>query len=212
VKDEDTHTFPVENVSWEDAVAFCRKLSEMPEEELCGRVYRLPTEAEWEYSCRGGASSSTLFSFGHSLSSTQANINGRFNYGFLDRTVAAGSYSRPQRYPRLLPPGIYLDRTTTAGSFPANAFALHDMHGNVWEWCQDWYAEDYYANSPRLDPQGPSPGARRVMRGGSWDQSGWHARSTMRNTVAPDYRNDQIGFRVALTVAYKATESCRPAR
>jgi uncharacterized protein (TIGR02996 family) len=181
VKKQDTRSFPVENVFWEDAVAFCRKLSEMPEEQRHGRVYRLPTEAEWEYSCRGGASS-TPFSFGNSFSSTQANFDGNHPYGGAAK-------------------GPYLKRTTAVGSYPPNALGLHDMHGNVWEWCADWFNANYYTNSPKKDPQGPQSGEDRVLRGGSWDDLGGYCRSAFRLWNAPDYRNLKVGFRVALTVA-----------
>ena len=148
VKDMDTGQFPVEKVSWDDAVAFCKKLSELPEEKKAGRVYRLPTEAEWEYACRAGTK--TAFHYGDSLSSKQANFNGNFPYGGADK-------------------GPYLGRTAKVGSYAANAFGLYDMHGNVWEWCQDWYDENYYKNSPKEDPPGPAQGLHRVVRGGGWD-------------------------------------------
>ena len=167
----DTRSFPVEEASWNDAVTFCRKLSELPEEKRRGRVYRLPTEAEWEYACRGGAHSSTPFYFGNSLSSAQANF------------------------------GRQVGRTTTVGSYPANAFGLHDMHGNVCELCQDWYAVDYYANSPKKDPQDPSSGQDRVRRGGSCSAGARDCRSASRFWMPPDYRHSSTGFRVALTVA-----------
>ena len=147
VKDMDTGQFPVEMVSWDDAVAFCKKLSELPEEKKAGRVYRLPTEAEWEYACRAGTK--TAFHYGNSLSSKQANFDGNRPYGGADK-------------------GPYLERTTKVGSNAANAFGLYDMHGNVWECCQDWYDEDYYKNSPREDTPGPAQGlapgrSRRVL-------------------------------------------------
>jgi formylglycine-generating enzyme required for sulfatase activity len=125
----DTGNFPVESVSWEDAVAFCQRLSELPEEKRCGRVYRLPSEAEWEYACRAGTSAP--FHFGRSLSSTQANFDGNFPYG--------GAAQGP-----------YLWRTTAVGSYKPNAWGLYDMHGNVWECCSDWYAKDYYKGARRV--------------------------------------------------------------
>ena len=110
VANVDTAQFPVEMVSWNDAVAFCKKLSELPEEKKAGRTYRLPTEAEWEYACRAGTS--TAFHFGNSLSSTQANFDGNYPYG------KAGK-------------GPYLGRTAKVDSYPANAFGLYDMHGGI---------------------------------------------------------------------------------
>jgi formylglycine-generating enzyme required for sulfatase activity len=178
VEGKDTSRFPVENVSWNDAVEFCKKLSETPEEKRSGRVYRLPTEAEWEYSCRGGASSKP-FHFGDSLTSTQANFDGNYPYGGADK-------------------GPYLERTTRVGSYDANAFGLYDMHGNVWEWCADWYSKDYYKDSPRKDPQGPATGTSRVLRGGSWGVYGWNCRSASRSGVDPGIRCGNVGFRVVL--------------
>ncbi len=167
---------PVEQVSWDDAVAFCKKLSEMTEEQRKKRLYRLPTEAEWEYSCRGGAISKP-FHFGASLSSTHANFDGRYPYG--------GA-----------PVGPYLQRTTPVGSYAANAFGLYDMHGNVWEWCIDWFDDAYYNQSPRQDPQGPHSGERRVLRGGSWSYNGRNCRAAYRDGGGPGNRFHDIGFRV----------------
>ena len=129
----DTSGFPVENVSHEEAEEFCKKLT--AKEAKSGRKYRLPTEAEWEYACRGGAASSTPFHFGDTLSSSQANFNGNYPYGGADK-------------------GEYL-RTCKVGSYKKNGFGLYDMHGNVWEWCADWYSKDYYSKSPAKDPPGP---------------------------------------------------------
>ncbi len=164
----DTSNFPVENVSWKDAVAFCRKLSALPEEKKAGRLYRLPTEAEWEYSCRGGASSP--FHFGGSLSSAQANFSGH----------------------------EWRQRTLPVHSFGPNSTGLYQMHGNVCEWCSDWYDETYYAVSPHRDPPGPSRGTLRVIRGGDWGGNGQYCRSAYRGKFVPADRNLGLGFRVAL--------------
>ena len=169
---------PVEQVSWEEAVAFCRKLSAQSQEKASGRAYRLPTEAEWEYACRGGATSSSPFFLGDSLSSTQANFNGNYPYGGAAK-------------------GPYLERTTPVGSYKPNAFGLFDMHGNAWDWCSDWYDENYYNQSPRQDPQGPQIGTRRVLRGGSWINVGHDCRSGYRDWHGPGYRYHGVGFRVA---------------
>jgi uncharacterized protein (TIGR02996 family) len=180
VRGLDTRDFPVECVSWEEAVAFCGKLSELPEERRAKRRYRLPTEAEWEYACRGGAPSSTPFHFGNSLCSSQANFDGNHPYGAVAR-------------------GPFLQRPTEVGAYQvSNGFGLYDLHGNVWEWCADWYGEHYYAGSPRLDPPGPSEGSGRVVRGGSWSHSGQLCRSADRYGHAPGVRYAYIGFRVAL--------------
>jgi formylglycine-generating enzyme required for sulfatase activity len=127
----DTKRFPVENVSWDDAQAFCRKLSELPAEKKAGRSYRLPTEAEWEHACRAGTT--TAFHYGASLTSTQANMYGLSPYG--------GAKAGPN-----------LQRTEKVGSYRPNAFGLYDMHGNVLEWCQDWFDTTYYRTGPRVDP------------------------------------------------------------
>jgi formylglycine-generating enzyme required for sulfatase activity len=173
-----TDDFPVENVSWDEAVEFCRRLSALEPEKAPGRQYRLPTEAEWEDACRGGAAEYQVFHYGNALSSTQANFNGNYPYG------AAR--------------GPYLERTCKVGSYEPNRFGLYDMHGSVWEWCSDWYGQDYYQNSPRRDPAGPSAGSSRVCRGGSWDCFGQRCRSAWRNGTEPENRYEWLGFRVAL--------------
>ncbi|HQU45660.1 MAG TPA: SUMF1/EgtB/PvdO family nonheme iron enzyme, partial [Pirellulales bacterium] len=167
----DTRRFPVENVSWDDATDFCEKLSDRAGERAAGRRYRLPTEAEWEYACRAGTT--TPFHFGGELSGRGANCNGNYPYGTSVK-------------------GPYLGRTTTVGSYRdrANAFGLYDMHGNVWEWCADWYDSKYYDDSAADDPQGPAAGSFRVIRGGGWDAARFAvvppaATATRPRTVAP---------------------------
>jgi formylglycine-generating enzyme required for sulfatase activity/endonuclease YncB( thermonuclease family) len=159
-----TRDFPVENVSWDEAVEFCAKLSALPAERKAGRAYRLPSEAEWEYACRGGARSYQVFHFGDSLSSQQANFRGNEPYG------TAGK-------------GAWLERTCKVGSYKPNAFGLHDMHGNVWEWCSDRYAKGDDA---------------RVRRGGCWIVAGNECRSAVRRRRVPDDRRFNLGFRVVL--------------
>jgi formylglycine-generating enzyme required for sulfatase activity len=174
---------PVEQVLWGEAVEFCKKLSELPEEKQAGRVYRLPTEAEWEYACRAGTK--TAFHFGNRLSGTQANFNGHFPYGGADK-------------------GPYLQKTAKVGSYPANAFGLHDMHGNVAEWCADWYDPDYYRHSPKADPPGPPKGVvatgfggfYHVVRGGCWLDEGRGCRAAYRFRFMPSDRYRLVGFRV----------------
>jgi formylglycine-generating enzyme required for sulfatase activity len=170
---------PVEKISWEDAVEFCRRLSERPAEKAASRVYRLPTEAEWEYACRAG--SVTAFSSGVTLSSTEANFNGNYPYG-------------------VVPRGPYLERTTKVGSYPPNSFGLYDMHGNVWEWCADYYNRTGYRNSPRYDPQGPTTGNLRVVRGGSCCNIGRFCRSAYRFGVAPGNRDHDVGMRLVMVL------------
>jgi formylglycine-generating enzyme required for sulfatase activity len=176
----DERLLPVEQVSWEEAAAFCQQLSELPEERSRGRVYRLPTEAEWEHACRAGRTS-VPFSEGRSLGSHQANFDGRYPYGSL-------------------PKGEYLRRPSVVGSYPANAWGLYDLHGNLWEWCADWFGEDYYRRSPARDPRGPDRGEVRVLRGGSWQNHARLCRSACRDQVGPGYRGFTVGFRVALSV------------
>jgi formylglycine-generating enzyme required for sulfatase activity len=179
VAGQDANVFPVENVSWDEAKEFCEKLSAQPAEKRSGRLYRLPTEAEREYACRAGTK--TVFHFGNSLSSKQANFDGDKPYGAEE--------------------GPRLGRTCKVGSYKPNAWGLHDMHGNVWEWCADWYDEDYYGKSPRRDPQGPGSGSFRVSRGGCWQFHGQYCRSAFRTGVVPEGRNEGVGFRVALVPA-----------
>jgi formylglycine-generating enzyme required for sulfatase activity len=170
---------PVEQVSWDAAAAFCRQLSRLPAEREAKRVYRLPTEAEWEYACRAGTT--TPFSCGDSLSGEQASFDGSHPYGTAKNRAA-------------------LEKTTKVDSYRANPWGLCDMHGNVWEWCADWYDEEYYRESPEIDPPGPARGGMRVLRGGSWHSSGHMCRSARRHKYAPTFKNDSIGFRVVLVV------------
>jgi formylglycine-generating enzyme required for sulfatase activity len=157
---------PVENVSWNLAVEFCQRLSSLPEEKRERRIYRLPTEAEWEYSCRAGTT--TPYHTGASLIATQANCLG--------------------------------SRTTPVGSFPPNAWGLYDMHGNVWEWCQDWYEPNFYQKSPRQDPRGPDEGEGRVLRGGSWLSTVSSCRAAYRSAFDAKVQSPTRGFRVVLEV------------
>ena len=161
---------PVEMVSWFDAVAFCELLS-----ERLGRKFRLPTEAEWEYACRAGTASA--FHGGEGLTTAEANFDGKFTYG-------AGA------------PGETRWRTTPVGGFPANAWGLSDLHGNVWEWCSDWYGE--YGTDPVADPAGPGSGDIRILRGGSWFHGPADTRSAQRDALDPGRRHSIYGFRVVL--------------
>jgi formylglycine-generating enzyme required for sulfatase activity len=159
---------PVDSVSWHDCQDFIRKLRDQDK-----KPYRLPTEAEWEYACRAG--STTAFHFGETVSTDQANYNGNFTYGNGKK-------------------GVYRAKTVVVGSFPANAWGLHDMHGNVWQWCQDWHGG--YAVKDVADPQGPKTGKNRVLRGGSWASNPIFCRCANRNFSDPDNRTEFHGFRV----------------
>lgn len=169
VRGIDTRNFPVEWVSWSDAIEFCRLLSELPAERSAGRRYSLPTETEWEYACR--ASTTTVFAFGNSLTSHQANFLGSMPYGVGLR-------------------GPNLQRPSIVGSYPPNAWGLHDMHGNVWEWCNDLYC-------PRHDRPLPTA-TKRTIRGGAWKAGARACRSASRMGESPEQRTAQIGFRVAM--------------
>jgi formylglycine-generating enzyme required for sulfatase activity len=165
----DTTRLPVDSVLWSEAVEFCRRLSARAEEQAAGRSYRLPTEAEWEYACRAG--SMTPYNIGDRLGSADANFK------------AAGLPMQAQR-------------TMAVGSFRPNAFGLFDMHGNVEEWCSDYYDYGYYRYSPTLDPPGPATGVIRVSRSGSYMDAAEDCRSARRLGRVPDVRNIALGFRV----------------
>ena len=168
VKEVDSVNHPVEQVSWSDAVEFCQRLSALPEEKKAGRVYRLPTEAEWEYACRAG--SQMAYSFGSDEKSL-------VNFGWY------GPNSKGM--------------THAVGLKKANAWGLYDMHGNVWEWCADWYGE--FPKGSATDPRGPEDGSIRVSRGGCWFFDAVSCRSAGRGRFGPSDRNVILGFRVALS-------------
>ena len=174
----DTADFPVDSVSWQDAELFCRRLADLADERKHRRTYRLPTEAEWEYACRAGTK--TSYSTGAALT--------------IDQAVIAVS----------TPPGPEKDRmkcrTMRVGSFPPNPFGLYDMHGNVTEWCSDWYA-DRYPEGPQIDPIGPAAGENRVVRGGNCFGPAHLARSAQRSAFIPTRGMNTIGFRIVMEQA-----------
>jgi len=173
-----TDNRPVEQVSWRDAMEFCNRLS-----QRTGRSYTLPSEARWEYACRVGMT--TPFHFGDTISSELANYDGRYAY-------ADG------------PKGIYREQTTPVGMFPANAWGLYDMHGNVWEWCLDeWHGNYNGAPTDGLAWVDYAEGEKnkesdkiRLLRGGSWHNLPASCRSAYRDVGHPDNRNGNVGFRV----------------
>ncbi len=168
---------PVEKISWDDAIAFCTKLS-----QTTGKQYSLPSESQWEYACR--AQTTTAFHFGDTITPDLVNYNGEYPYN--------GA-----------PVGQNRDRSTPVGSFPANAFGLYDMHGNVWEWCLDRYQPNYLTapvdGSAVVDASESASSAKRVMRGGSWDYVAKGCRSAVRSSMDASLRINGCGFRVILT-------------
>ena len=181
---------PVLDVTWNDAVAFCKWLSRKE-----GKTYRLPTEAEWEYACRAG---------------TTTRYNNGDDPGKLAEVANVGSDKGRTTFPHVQELDIPKDGsakfTVPVGKFPPNALGLCDMHGNVWEWCSDWYGADYYARSPVDDPTGPESGNRRVRRGGAWHSFPLWARASFRNWNTPGSRCVNLGFRVAADEAVKAEQ------
>jgi sulfatase modifying factor 1 len=170
------YDLPFGNLILAAAEAFCQKLTEFARQSADlpnDWEFRLPTEAQWEYACRAGTTTAT--SFGDKLSSNQANFDGNYPYNGAEK-------------------GPSLNRAATVGSYPANPWGLHDMHGNTFEWCRDWY-------HPKL-PGGTDPdlysatATSRVRRGGCWADQGWPCRSAFRLRFEPERRYDHIGFRV----------------
>jgi len=168
---KDNSNNPVENVSWDDVQAFILRLNQSQP----GLLARLPSEAEWEYACRAGTV--TPFSFGGNITTEQVNYNGNYPY--------AGAAK-----------GEYREKTLPVKSLSANPWGLYEMHGNVLEWCADWYGD--YEPTAAIDPTGPKDGSFRVLRGGSWIHYARSSRSAYRYRYDPDERLDDFGFRLAL--------------
>jgi formylglycine-generating enzyme required for sulfatase activity len=174
--------FPVYAMNHAEAEAFCLQLTKQTRASgdlPGGWEFRLPTEAQWEYACRAGTVTATAF--GNTLSSKQANFQGK-------------PYNGAEAGPSL-------KRACRVGSYPANAWGLHDMHGNVFEWCRDWYHPGLPGgNDPDLSSikgsKNRSGSHSRVRRGGCWADEGWPCRSAFRLRFEPERRSDHIGFRV----------------
>lgn len=160
---------PVENVSWFGVQEFIARLNDKTE-----KSFRLPTEAEWEYACRAGATSP--FHTGENLTTDQANYDGRYPYPGQAR-------------------GVYRERTTEVASFEPNSWGLYDMHGNVWEWCGDWHCS-YPEGGEVDDPLGDCDSQLRVIRGGSWYFNADSARCALRYTHRPQDVGPSLGFRL----------------
>jgi formylglycine-generating enzyme required for sulfatase activity len=178
---------PVEHVTWDEANDFCKKLTETEKEQKWmrkGWVYRLPTEAEWEYAARAGTE--TPFSFGDHI---QFEKQALFLPSEDDHLGIGGT--KKSDFPQ------------EVGKTEANRFGLYDMNGNVAEWCLDWYRAGYPDDSPRTNPTGPSDGDKRVVRGGSFKDPATGVRSAARVGVRPTERNDWVGFRIVYAPALK---------
>ncbi len=169
---------PVVKVSWHDCMDFIEKLNTLGE-----GTYRLPTEAEWEYACRAG--STTPYSWGNGIDCTKAMYSNN-----TQKSEECVDYIKSR--------GMGLDQPAPAKSYPPNAWGLYDVHGNVWEWCQDWYGA--YPKGAAVDPPGPDSGSDRVRRGGSWFKYGYYCRSANRNFGPPSSRYQTTGFRLVREV------------
>jgi formylglycine-generating enzyme required for sulfatase activity len=181
---EQTDGHPVVNVAWSDAKEFCDWLSQKEKKQ-----YRLPTEAQWEYACRAG---------------TQTRFYSGDKDSDLEKVANIADVSVKSKYRDISWAVSWNDKhpfTAPVGQFKPNTFGLFDMHGNVWEWCADWYDRRYYQKSPPKDPPGPSssPEGKRVIRGGAWDTAARPCRAAHRGRRTPDFRDDSLGFRVAMT-------------
>ncbi|HWB14698.1 MAG TPA: formylglycine-generating enzyme family protein [Pirellulales bacterium] len=191
-----TYDHPIVYVSWNDATAFCDWLSRKE-----GRTYRLPREAEWEYACRAGTTS--LFSNGNdpeklTLVANVADATAHEHWPNVNLVVITAKEKKKNLkipFPFLSTHDGYA-YTAPVGSFRPNAFGVYDTHGNVWEWCSDYYSRDYYSQSPVEDPTGKDSGTERVLRGGGWYNAAARVRASDRSSARPDRRFYMWGFRV----------------
>jgi len=172
---------PVERVNRDDAMEFCSKLSQSD-----GEIYTLPTEAQWEYACRAGTT--TEYSFGSSESEL-------YKFGnYCDKSNTTGYTWQDEQY------DDGYDKTAAVGSYRPNDFGLYDMHGNVWEWCRDWFDESYYSKGGQVDPQNTQNTGFHLLRGGNWRNPASVCRSATRFRLTPGYRSNSVGFRVVIEV------------
>lgn len=177
-------TRPVEQVTWLAATNYCAQLTQR--ERAAGRIfpnwnYRLPAESEWEYLSRAGTTNQ--FYYGTNLLSGMANFDAEYEYHGTGTVFNAS--------------GTFLNRSTSVGSYQPNAYGIYDLVGNIWEWCQDWYAN--YPTGPVTDPTGPASGLQRVFRGGAFNSFGSECRSAARNKYDPNSGFNTVGFRVVLS-------------
>jgi formylglycine-generating enzyme required for sulfatase activity len=172
---------PVERVNRDDAMEFCRKLSQSD-----GKIYTLPTEAQWEYACRAGTT--TKYSFGNSESEL-------YKFGnYCDKSNTTGYSWQDKRH------DDGYDKTAAVGSYRPNNFGLYDMHGNVWEWCRDWFDESYYSKAGKVDPENTQNTGFHLLRGGNWRNWASICRSATRFRLTPGYRSNSVGLRVVIEV------------
>lgn len=174
------HRHPVANVSWNDAKAMAKWLSIKHR-----RFFRLPTETEWEYACRAGTGSTRFWGDSSAKACQYANLA---DVSSSTRFSTMAGHDCDDGYIASSPVGAFLP----------NGFGLYDMLGNVWEWCEDWYGEDYYKSSPKQSPPGPLTGKYRIMRGGFWLSKPGDARSANRSREVPHGRSDTYGFRLVM--------------
>jgi formylglycine-generating enzyme len=176
---EQRDDFPVVNMSWRDAAAFCRWLSKKE-----GKQFRLPTEAEYEYACRAGTTTRYYNGDEPELLTQIANVWDAASKRVI--STAKNNLNSSDGWPFAAP----------VGQFAPNNFGLYDMLGNANEWCMDWYDENYYANSPETDPPGPKPGVKKIIRGGGWGLFAGSCRAADRHFELPTYCDADLGFRI----------------
>ena len=176
---------PVEQINWLEAMDFCRRLTDRERARGTlppGWIYTLPTDAQWEYACRSTATTTTAWSFGDD----PAKLWEYGNYNDLTGNFNGNDTEHDDKH----------QYTAPVGKFKANSWGFHDMHGNVWEWCSDWYEQNLGTDAV-TDPQGPPSGSYRVLRGGSFNYPASNCRSAYRDRNSASYRRNYLGFRVA---------------